>query len=427
MPGMMDTVLNLGLNDATVEGLGERVRRRALRLGQLSPLHPDVRQRRARRRPPPLRGDPRARQARRRRDRGHRSSTAEDWQPRGRRLQGAWSSGETGKPFPQDPQEQLWGAIGAVFGTWMNPRANTYRRLHDIPAELGHRGQRAGHGVRQHGRGLRHRRLLHPRSRRPARTCSTASTWSTRRARTWSPASARRSRCRKPRAKPGELPHGRGDARRLRRAADGARRRSSSTTATCRTSSSPCSRASCTCCRPATASAPPRPRCSIAVDMAREGLIDQQRGGAARQSRRRSTSCCIPTLDPKAPRTLLAKGLPASPGAACGRGRVHRRRGREPRRSKGEAVILVRIETSPEDIHGMHAARGILTTRGGMTSHAAVVARGMGRPCVAGAGGISRRLRRADAVGRRQARCSAGEIITLDGATGEVFVGAGAR
>ena len=70
---------------------------------------------------------------------------------------------ETGKPFPQDPEEQLWGAIGAVFGSWMNPRANTYRRLHDIPGELGHRGQRAGDGVRQHGRRLRHRRLLHPR------------------------------------------------------------------------------------------------------------------------------------------------------------------------------------------------------------------------------------------------------------------------
>ena len=99
-------------------------------------------------------------------------------------------------------------------------------------------------------------------------------------------------------------------------------------------------------------------------------------------------SVAAPDSDPRAHRTLLAKGLPASPGAASG-AVVFSADEAESRAAKGEAVVLVRIETSPEDIHGMHAARGIVTTRGGMTSHAAVVARGMGRPCVAGAGGIT--------------------------------------
>ncbi len=128
-----------------------------------------------------------------------------------------------------------------------------------------------------------------------------------------------------------------------------------------------------------------------------------------------------PTLDPKAPRTLISKGLPASPGAASGVV-VFNSDEAEMRAAKGEAVILVRVETSPEDIHGMHAARGIVTTRGGMTSHAAVVARGMGRPCVAGAGGISVDYgAQTLTAGGRVVR--AGDTITLDGATGEVFAG----
>jgi pyruvate,orthophosphate dikinase len=129
-----------------------------------------------------------------------------------------------------------------------------------------------------------------------------------------------------------------------------------------------------------------------------------------------------PTLDPKAPRKLLSRGLPASPGAACGTV-VFTADEAEARAAKGESVILVRIETSPEDIHGMHAAKGILTTRGGMTSHAAVVARGMGRPCVAGAGGVTVDYAgQALMAGGKVVR--AGETVTLDGATGEIFIGA---
>jgi pyruvate,orthophosphate dikinase len=129
-----------------------------------------------------------------------------------------------------------------------------------------------------------------------------------------------------------------------------------------------------------------------------------------------------PTLDPKAVRDVLTRGLPASPGAASG-AVVFDADAAERRAALGEAVILVRVETSPEDIHGMHAAKGILTARGGMTSHAAVVARGMGRPCVSGASQLSIDLARrvAKIAGRDVAE---GEIITLDGSTGEVMAGA---
>ena len=155
--------------------------------------------------------------------------------------------------------------------------------------------------------------------------------------------------------------------------------------------------------------------------MARRGPDRPRRGGAAASTPSSLDQLLHPTLDPEAPRKLLSRGLPASPGAACGVV-VFSADEAEARADKGEAVILVRIETSPEDIHGMHAARGILTTRGGMTSHAAVVARGMGRPCVAGAGGITVDYNaQALAAGGQTVR--AGETITLDGASGEVFIG----
>jgi pyruvate,orthophosphate dikinase len=158
----------------------------------------------------------------------------------------------------------------------------------------------------------------------------------------------------------------------------------------------------------------------IAVDMAREGLIDHTEA-VRRVNPAALDQLLHPTLDPKAPRKLLAKGLPASPGAACGIV-VFSADEAEARSQKGESVILVRIETSPEDIHGMHAARGVLTTRGGMTSHAAVVARGMGRPCVAGCGGITVDYNN-QYLSAGGVRIEAGQILTLDGATGEVFIG----
>jgi pyruvate,orthophosphate dikinase len=159
----------------------------------------------------------------------------------------------------------------------------------------------------------------------------------------------------------------------------------------------------------------------MAVEMAQAGLIDERE--AVRRVNPQSLDQLLhPTLDPKAPRRKLSSGLPASPGAASGIA-VFSADEAEMRAQKGESVILVRIETSPEDIHGMHAARGILTTRGGMTSHAAVVARGMGRPCVAGAGGLHVDYA-AKTLSAGGVTVRAGEMLTIDGATGDIFVGA---
>jgi pyruvate,orthophosphate dikinase len=159
----------------------------------------------------------------------------------------------------------------------------------------------------------------------------------------------------------------------------------------------------------------------IAVDMAREGLITREEA-LLRIDPAQLDQLLHPTLDPKAERRVIAKGLPASPGAVSGKV-VMSAEEAERLAGTGEAVILVRIETSPDDIHGMHAARGILTARGGMTSHAAVVARGMGKPCVCGAGDllISYEERAFSAGG---VRVAAGEVITIDGSTGEIMLGA---
>jgi pyruvate,orthophosphate dikinase len=158
----------------------------------------------------------------------------------------------------------------------------------------------------------------------------------------------------------------------------------------------------------------------VAVDMVNEGLITKE-DAVIRVTPESLDQLLHPTLDPKAKKTLLAKGLPASPGAACG-SIVFTADEAEARTRKGDAVILVRAETSPEDIHGMHAARGILTSKGGMTSHAAVVARGMGKPCVSGASSV-----RIDAKKKTMTLAGQtfgeGDFITLDGATGEVFAG----
>jgi pyruvate,orthophosphate dikinase len=155
--------------------------------------------------------------------------------------------------------------------------------------------------------------------------------------------------------------------------------------------------------------------------MAQEGLIDEAM--AVKRIEPKSLDQLLhPTLDPKAPRQVIARGLPASPGAASGKV-VFSADEAEKLAERGEQVILCRIETSPEDIHGMHAAQGILTTRGGMTSHAAVVARGMGRPCVAGAGELRIDYKQGLMLVRDQ-RIKAGDLVTIDGASGEVMLGA---
>ncbi|MBN2332032.1 MAG: pyruvate, phosphate dikinase [Deltaproteobacteria bacterium] len=158
----------------------------------------------------------------------------------------------------------------------------------------------------------------------------------------------------------------------------------------------------------------------IAVDMVNEGLISKKEA-ILRIDPQQLDQMLHPTLDPDAPRTQLAKGLPASPGAACGEV-VFSADEAEALNAEGKKVILVRIETSPEDIHGMHAAQGILTSRGGMTSHAAVVARGMGKCCVAGCGDVVVNYS-GDFFKVGKSVVKKGDIITLDGSTGELFLG----
>jgi pyruvate, orthophosphate dikinase len=416
MPGMMDTVLNLGLTDLTVQGLAKAANdarfawdsyRRFIQMYGSVVMGVDH----------------------------HRfeeiiehtkldagviedtALTANDW----RQVVEGYKElvlQETDKPFPQDPQEQLWGAIGAVFGSWMNHRAITYRRLHDIPAAwgtavnvqamvFGNMGNDCATGVcftRDPSTG---ENMFYGEYLVNAQGEDVVAG-----IRTPQPLSSSV-------AKPGEIP--------LEKAMPEAYAELMQVRSTLEKHYLDMQDIEFTVQQhklymlqtrngKRTAAASLR----MAVEMAREGLIDQAE--AVRRVNPSSLDQLLhPMLDPKAPRTLLGKGLPASPGAASG-SVVFGADEAESRAAKGEAVILVRIETSPEDIHGMHAARGILTTRGGMTSHAAVVARGMGRPCVAGAGGISVDYNnQVLSAGGKEIR--SGEIITLDGATGEVFVG----
>jgi pyruvate,orthophosphate dikinase len=416
MPGMMDTVLNLGLNDATVDGLAaasgdarfawDSYRRFIQMYGAVvlgvdhhrfeeiiehvkldAGIHEDT------------------------------ALTTQQWH----RVVDAYKDlveNETGAPFPQGPHDQLWGAIGAVFGSWMNQRAQTYRRLHDIPADwgtavnvqamvFGNMGDDCATGVcftRDPSTGeniFYGEYLVNAQGEDVVAGIRT-------------PQPMARAR-----VKNGEvsmedaLPEAYAELLRVRELLERHYRDMQDIEFTVQqrklymlqTRNG----------KRTTAAA-----LRIAVEMANEGLIDR------REALRRVNPSALdqllhPTLDPKYPRNPLGRGLPASPGAASGAA-VFSADEAEARALKGEAVILVRIETSPEDIHGMHAARGVLTTRGGMTSHAAVVARGMGRPCVAGAGGINvDYAAQTLSAGGRVVR--AGEAITIDGSTGDVIVG----
>ncbi len=417
MPGMMDTVLNLGLNDRTVEGLEAASGdprfawdsyRRFIQMYGSVVLGVDHH-----------RFEEIIEQAKIEAG-GVTEDTAlteEDW----RRVVEGYKDmvhNETGKPFPQEPSEQLWGAIGAVFGSWMNPRANTYRRLHDIPASwgtavnvqamvFGNMGDDCATGVcftrdPSTGENLFYGEFL----------VNAQGEDVVAGIRTPQPLSRKR-------AEPGEvsmeeaLPNAYTELVEVREKLEQHYHDMQDIEFTVQQNKLYMLQ---TRSGKRTAAASLR----IAVEMAQQGLIDREEA-VKRVVPSSLDQLLHPMLDPTAPRTVLAKGLPASPGAASG-AIVFNADEAESRAAKGEAVILVRIETSPEDIHGMHAARGILTTRGGMTSHAAVVARGMGRPCVAGVGSINVDYG-AQTLSTGGRTLNVGDTITLDGATGEVFAG----
>jgi pyruvate,orthophosphate dikinase len=420
MPGMMDTVLNLGLNDATVEGLAAASGdarfawdsyRRFIQMYADVVLELDH-----------GRFEEALEVAKE--DRGYfldTEMTADDWQALVAEykslVEELWD-----KPFPQDVHDQLWGAVGAVFGSWQSDRAKVYRRLNDIPGEwgtavniqamvFGNMGDTSATGVaftRDPAKGdnaYYGEFLINAQGEDVVAGIRTPQ-YLTR--------AARQAANAKPASMEEAMPQAYAELaavfdrleRHYRDMQDieftvqqgklwMLQTRSGKRTA--------------------------KAALKIAVDMANEGLISREEA-VLRVDPQALDQLLHPTLDPTAPRDVLTKGLPASPGAASGAA-VFDADTAEQRSAAGDAVILVRTETSPEDIHGMHAARGILTARGGMTSHAAVVARGMGRPCVSGAGALSIDLKaRTMRIGAREVR--EGDLLTIDGTTGEVMYGA---
>ncbi len=328
---------------------------------------------------------------------------------------------ELGKPFPQDPHAQLWGAIGAVFGSWMNQRAITYRRLHNIPESwgtavnvqamvFGNLGETSATGVaftRNPSTGeksLYGEFLINAQGEDVVAGIRTPQeiTEKSRLATGSEKPSMERAM---PKAYAeltriyGLLEKHYRDMQDLEFTVEQGKLWMLQTRAGKRTA---------------------KAALRIAVDLANEQLITRDEA-VTRVDPASLDQLLHPTIDPKAERQVIATGLPASPGAASGEV-VFSSDEAELLKTQGRKVILVRIETSPEDIHGMHASEGILTTRGGMTSHAAVVARGMGKPCVSGAGAI-----RVDyAASTLQAggvTVKKGDIITIDGSTGQVLTG----
>ena len=420
MPGMMDTVLNLGLNDAATAALAARTGDARFAWDsyrRFVQMYADV-----------VLGIGHAGFEdildQHKIQHGHAEDTdlgARDWQD----VTAAFLervAQEAGAPFPHDAEEQLWGAIGAVFGSWMNRRAVTYRALHGIPDDIGtavsvqamvfgNMGDDCATGVAFTRDPATGENAFYGEYLINAQGEDVVAGIRTPRQITLGGKQANDS----------DLPameevmpdifaelmdvretleaHFR-DLQDIEFTVQKGRLWMLQTRAGKRTA---------------------KAAIRIACDMVTEGLITREEA-ILRIEPHSLDQLLHPTLDPDADRRVLTTGLPASPGAATGRV-VFAADEAEERAAKGEDVILVRAETSPEDIHGMHAAKGILTARGGMTSHAAVVARGMGTPCVAGAGEL-----RIDYVTGtitvRGETVRAGDVITLDGTSGEVMLGA---
>jgi pyruvate,orthophosphate dikinase len=416
---MMDTVLNLGLNDETVEGLAAtsgdpRFAWDSYR--RFIQMYSDV-----------VLGLPHAAFEEAleiaKEDKGVHLDTeleAADWKRLTARYQELVDE-HWGKPFPQDVHEQLWGAIGAVFGSWQSERAKVYRRLNSIPGDwgtavnvqamvFGNMGETSATGVaftRNPSTGERAtygEYLINAQGEDVVAGIRTPQ-YLTR--------SAREAAGAKAPSMEESMPQVFAELARVFDLLEGHYRDMQDIEFTVE-------RGKLFMLQTRTGKRTANAALRIAVEMAQEGLISQEEA-VLRIDPQALDQLLHPTLDPNAERKVIAKGLPASPGAASGAA-VFDADTAEKRAGGGEKVILVRVETSPEDIHGMHAAQGILTARGGMTSHAAVVARGMGRPCVSGAGSVSIDYRaRLMRVGGAEVK--EGEIITIDGSTGEVMLG----
>ncbi len=419
MPGMMDTVLNLGLNDETVLGLAsasgdERFAWDSYR--RFIQMYSDV----------VLELDhgafEEALEIAKEDNDYHLDTqmTAGDWKALvgeyKKLVEKLW-----GKPFPQDVHDQLWGAISAVLGSWQSDRAKVYRRLNDIPGEwgtavnvqamvFGNMGDTSATGVAftrdpATGENAYYGEYLINAQGEDVVAGIRTPQYLTKAARERAGA--------KPLSMEEAMPETYAELARVFQILETHYRDMQDIEFTVQ-------QGKLWMLQTRSGKRTAKAALKIAVDMATEGLITEQEA-VARVDPSALDQLLHPTLDPKAPRDVLTKGLPASPGAASG-AIVFDADTAERRAELGEAVILVRIETSPEDIHGMHAARGILTARGGMTSHAAVVARGMGRPCVSGAGSLAIDAK-AKVLRISGRELKEGDIITIDGATGEVMAG----
>ncbi len=420
MPGMMDTVLNLGLNDATVEGLARNSGDRRFAydsyrrfIGMYADVVLGVEH-----------GEFEDILGGYKDEKDYALDTeisADEWLGLIARYKETVVA-HTGQPFPQDVNAQLWGAVGAVFKSWMSARAITYRKLNAIPENwgtavniqamvFGNMGETSATGVAftrnpstgEHAlygeflvnaqgedvvAGIRTPQNITEKARIEAG--STAPSLEALMPETFKELTATFDRLEQ---------HYR-DMQDLEFTIQDGKLWMLQTRSGKRTT---------------------KAALKIAVDMANEGLITRNEA-ILRIDPASLDQLLHPTLDPQAKRDIIATGLPASPGAASGE-IVFDSAEAERLKALNRRVILVRIETSPEDIHGMHAAEGILTTRGGMTSHAAVVARGMGKPCVSGAGGI-RIDYQTGTLTALGVTLRKGDIVTIDGSTGQVIRGA---
>jgi pyruvate,orthophosphate dikinase len=419
MPGMMDTVLNLGLNDVTVEGLAASsgdARFAWDSYRRFIQMYADV----------VLGLDHHAFEDAleiAKEDRGFFLDTelqADDLIELVAEFKKLVEA-EWGKPFPQDVHEQLWGAVGAVFASWESDRAKVYRRLNGIPADwgtavnvqamvFGNMGDTSATGVAftrdpATGENAYYGEYLINAQGEDVVAGIRTPQYLTKAAREVAGA--------KPLSMEEAMPEAYAELARVFEILERHYRDMQDIEFTVE-------RGKLWMLQTRSGKRTAKAALKIAVDMAAEGLITKDEA-VCRVDPMALDQLLHPTLDPQAPRDVLTKGLPASPGAASGK-IVFDADTAEKWNDRGEAAILVRVETSPEDIHGMHAARGILTARGGMTSHAAVVARGMGRPCVSGAGSLA--IDNAAKLLRVAGRTlSEGDVITIDGATGEVMAG----
>ena len=423
MPGMMDTVLNLGINDATVQGLAAvsgdaRFAWDSYR--RFIQMYADV----------VLGLDHGAFEEAleiAKEDKGYFLDTdmeAEDWQGLVAKYLGLVEA-LWGKPFPQDVNDQLWGAVGAVFGSWQSERAKVYRRINSIPGDwgtavnvqamvFGNMGNTSATGVaftRDPATGERAyygEYLINAQGEDVVAGIRTPQYLTT---------AARERANARPLSMQESMPDVYGELANVFDLLEAHYRDMQDIEFTVE-------RGKLWMLQTRSGKRTAKAALKIAVDMAAEGLISKDEA-VMRVDPSALDQLLHPTLDPDAKRDVIVKGLPASPGAASGIA-VFDSDSAEKRAEQGQSVILVRTETSPEDIHGMHAAKGILTARGGMTSHAAVVARGMGRPCVSGAGSLSidavtRIARVGQGTSLREIR--EGDTLTIDGSTGEVMAG----